>query len=248
VISLKKHLSVSNVVSCLALFLALTGAAYAASLGKGSVKSKNIAKGAVTSPKLKNGAVTSAKLANGAVITAKLANGSVFSAKVANGAIVSAKLGGGAVTSGKIADGSVIESKLATNSVTGGKIANNAVSSAKLANGSVATGKLAKEAVTGEKLAPALLGQLVRNVTYVTETSANDPTDSKTVTATCPTGRQVTGGGARVTGANTKTVISESAPFISAENKRTGWVASAREVEAEASNWAVVAYAICAEL
>ncbi|MGH2985140.1 MAG: hypothetical protein ACRDLO_00435, partial [Solirubrobacterales bacterium] len=46
---LASHLSYSRVVSTLALFLALGGGAYAISLGKNDVKSRNIAKGAVKS-------------------------------------------------------------------------------------------------------------------------------------------------------------------------------------------------------
>ena len=44
------HLTYSRVVSTLALFLALGGGAYAISLGKDDVKSRNIAKNAVKSP------------------------------------------------------------------------------------------------------------------------------------------------------------------------------------------------------
>jgi hypothetical protein len=51
-----------------------------------------------------------------------------------------------------------------------------------------------------------------------------------------------------VNGANTKVVVSESAPFVAGDGKHTGWVASAREVEAEAGNWSVTAFAVCAEL
>ena len=45
---MKKHLTPSTVISCIALFVALSGAAYAAGLAKNSVKTKNIANGAVT--------------------------------------------------------------------------------------------------------------------------------------------------------------------------------------------------------
>ena len=40
--------AVATVISCIALFVALSGAAYAATLGKNAVKTKNIANGAVT--------------------------------------------------------------------------------------------------------------------------------------------------------------------------------------------------------
>jgi hypothetical protein len=54
----------ANVVATLALFIALGGAAYAATqLPRNSVGVKQLKKNAVTTPKIKNGAVTGAKIA-----------------------------------------------------------------------------------------------------------------------------------------------------------------------------------------
>jgi hypothetical protein len=218
--SLKRHLTVANVLSCIALFVALSGAAYAATLGKNQVKAKNIAKEAVTSKKLKRGAVTSAKLAGGAVINGKLANG--------------------AVTNAKLANESVGSSKLAKNAVTVNKIGPEAVT----------TGKLGNESVTGGKVSASLLSQLLRNVTYVTETSPPSSVGSATVNATCPTGKEVLGGGVRINGdTDAKVVPFDSAPLLSGANGRIGWTAAAREIEAGTiKEWSVTAFAICAEL
>jgi hypothetical protein len=235
--SLRRHLSPANVLSCLALFMAVSGVAYAA-IGKNAVKSKNIAKNAVTTPKLKNGAVSAAKLKNGAVTSSKLANEAVVSAKLGAGSVRSVALGGGVVTTAKLKDGAA----------TGSKLANNAVGNAKLDADSVSTGKIQDGAVTGSKLAASFFAQLVKNVSYSDKESTSSNSDSKTITAECPTGKEVVGGGARALGANTKVVISESAPKIDPDGKRTGWIASAREVEEETESWSVVAYAICAEL
>jgi hypothetical protein len=57
---IRQHLTFANVVSVIALFVALGGGAYA--LGRGDVKTRNIADGAVTKPKLHQGAVTSPKV------------------------------------------------------------------------------------------------------------------------------------------------------------------------------------------
>jgi hypothetical protein len=234
---LKKHLSPSTVISCVALFVALSGAAYAASLGKNAVKTKNIANGAVTVKKLKNASVTAAKIANGAVIGSKIANGAVGSAKLADGSVRSNALGGGVVTTGKIKDLSVTE----------GKLAGNAVTAAKISAGAVDTGKLGKEAVTGEKLAPSLLGQLVRNVVYVKKTSETTATSPKPLTADCPPGKQVLGGGARpVLGNSTEASITESTAVIDGEGKGTGWTAIA--AAGDAGTFAIEVVAICAEL
>ncbi len=86
---LRKHLTYSNVVGTLALFLVLTGAtAFAASqLGKNSVGSKQLKKNAVTAAKIKKNAVTTAKIKGDAVTGAKVNEstlGTVPSANLAN--------------------------------------------------------------------------------------------------------------------------------------------------------------------
>lgn len=218
---LSKHLTVANVISCMALFVALSGVAVAAkaTLTKNQVKATNIAKQAVTAPKLKNNAVISSKLATNSVIAAKIANGAVTAGKIANGAVRSGQLGGGVVTEGK------------------------------LKNGAVTNAKLAEGAISSSKIAPTLYAQMLKNVTYVTETGINDSETAKSVTATCPTGKQAIGGGVRINSPATVNVVpSESAPVTSATNVRVGWIAGGREFAAEAGNWQVVAYAICAEL
>lgn len=112
---LKRHLSVANVLSCMALFVALGGAAYAVSpLGNKSVKTRNLANGAVTTLKLRGGAVTPLKLRNGAVTSAKIAPGAVGSTQLAEGSVRSSDLGGGVVTEGKIKNGAVTGAKLSS--------------------------------------------------------------------------------------------------------------------------------------
>jgi len=228
---LKRHLTVANVLSCMALFVALSGVAYAANtLKKNQVKAKNIAKEAVTSPKLKNAGVTSSKLANGSVISVKLANGAVVNAKIANGSVTAAKLGNGAVTTQKIAKDAITANSIGTEAIT--------------------TGKLGNEAVTRAKVSNSVWAQLLKNVTYVTETSVNDSVATKSVTATCPVGKEALGGGVKINGGNTDGIVvpSESAPVVSATNSRVGWIAGGRETVGETAPWQVVAYAICAEL
>lgn len=66
--TIRKHLSFSNVVACLALFAALGGSAYAANK--------------IGTNQLKNNAVTTAKIKKNAVTTAKIKNGAVTGAKV----------------------------------------------------------------------------------------------------------------------------------------------------------------------
>ncbi len=105
-----KHLSPGTVIACIALFVALSGAAYAAK----TIKTQNLANGAVTAPKLRNGAVINAKLRNGAVTGAKIAPATIGSGQLANGSVRSGQLGGGVVTEAKIKDGAVSSKKLSS--------------------------------------------------------------------------------------------------------------------------------------
>ncbi|HET9197643.1 MAG TPA: hypothetical protein VFN92_05225 [Solirubrobacterales bacterium] len=217
--NLKRHLTVANVLSCMALFIALGGTAYAAvKLKPNQVKAVNIAKQAVTNAKLKSQAVTSGKIKNGGV--------------------VNADLGAGAVTG----------SKIAKEAVTGGALAKKAVTEAKLAPESVGTGKIDNEAITSAKISTATWKQLLKNVTYVTVTSGPQENAAKTMVALCPTGKEAIGGGFRVTGVNEDVVSNESAPEFNAAGARIGWSASARDLETKAGSWTLLAYAVCAEL
>jgi hypothetical protein len=239
---LNRHLSFANAISCIALFVALSGAAFAAktTLGNKAVKTRNLANGSVTTPKLRGGAVTSLKLRNGAVTGPKIAPGAVGSTQIANGAVRSAALGGGVVTEGKLKNGAVTETKLFNSAVTNSKIGPNAV----------ATGKIADGAVTSAKLATSLLTQLVKNVSYEFKASAlSDSSSPKSATAQCPSGKVAIGGGAKTTGTATKVALTESAPTApDGAGKRTGWTVTASELDTDGENWAVEAYVVCAEL
>jgi hypothetical protein len=73
---IRSRLTFANVISLIALFVALGGTGYAAiTLPKNSVTSKTIKKGAVTNAKLGKNAVTSSKVKNGSLLKADFANG-----------------------------------------------------------------------------------------------------------------------------------------------------------------------------
>lgn len=227
---LKRHLTVANVLSCTALFVALAGTAYAATkLGPGQVKSVNIASQAVTNAKIKTQAVTSGK--------------------IKNSGINSVDLGKEAVTNSKLAKKVVTNAKLGTEAVTTGKLAKKAVTANILGPEAVTNGKLGNESVSALKLAGSFYHQLLKNVQYVTETSANDSETEKSVTALCPPGKEAIGGGARINSpASVSVAVSGTYPLVAANNGRVGWIGTGHETPIEAGNWQVVAYAVCAEL
>jgi hypothetical protein len=217
--TLKRHLTVANVLSITAVFIALSATAVAATkLGAGQVKAVNIARQAVTNAKIKTQAVTSGKIKNGTVNALDL--------------------GAGQVT----------EEKIGTGAVTGKKIAKKAVSPRTIANEAVQTDKLANESIVASKISKSLYEQLVRNVAYESAQSASDSEPNKTATANCPSGKEAIGGGARLEGELAEVSLTGSYPFSSG-NSRTGWTAIAHETgTGQAGNWSIVAFVVCAEL
>lgn len=217
---LKRHLNVATVLSFAALFMALSGAAYAATamLPKKSVKTAHLANGSVTTLKLRNGAVTNLKLRNGAVTGVKIAPATIGSSQLANGSVRSGQLGGGVVTEGKIK------------------------------NGAVTANKIGDGAVTSGKLASSFLGQLVRNVTYESATGPTNTEQSKTITANCPTGKLAIAGGVRLNGELAGVAVTGSTPSV-VGSQRTGWSGFAHESSGGPfDDWSIEAFVVCAEL
>jgi hypothetical protein len=90
---LRKRLTFSNVVSCLALFLALSAGSYAAiKLPANSVGAKQLKSKAVSSAKLGSNSVTSPKIAALAVTGPKIAADAVDGSKVKDGALTGADI------------------------------------------------------------------------------------------------------------------------------------------------------------
>jgi len=216
---LKRHLTVANVLSCTALFVALGGAAYAAvKIPPNAIKARNIANQAVTNPKIKREAVTSGKIRNGGVNAVDL--------------------GAGQVTS----------EKLGTGAVTGKKIAKKAVSERTIANEAVTIGKIGKEAVDASKISTSLWAQLVRNVAYFNSSSVTNDEANKTATIECPKGKEAIGGGVRLEGELASVAVTGSYP-VSSGNSRTGWSGVAHETGGGPfGDWSIVAFVVCAEL
>lgn len=131
---LRPKLTYSNVIATIALFLALGGAAIAASLPKNSVGTKQLKRGAVTTGKLGKGAVRAGKLAPKSVVAGKLGANAVLPGNIVNGAITTAKIGNGAVIAASIKNGVVTTNKLANEAVTAAKLGKGAVTPAKLSD------------------------------------------------------------------------------------------------------------------
>ena len=171
---LRPHLTYSNAIATIALFVALGGAAVAAGLPKGSVGPRQLKRGAVTTKALRRAAVRSGKLAPKSVIAGKLGPGAVLAGNLANGAVTTAKIANGAVIARSIKNSVVTTNKLNNNAVTTQKLADGSVTNPILANGSVTPGKLSDE--FGPIVATLKSGQTLRGVFDVggSETGASE--------------------------------------------------------------------------
>jgi hypothetical protein len=83
----------------------------------------------------------------------------------------------------------------------------------------------------------------VSGIQIVVVTSASS-SSGKSITATCPAGKTIVGGGGSTSTSNA--ALTESAPGALIGGKATTWIAEAEEINSNSSNWTVTAQAICA--
>jgi hypothetical protein len=134
----RKRLTYANVMSSVAIFLVLGGAAVAAArLPANSVGAGQIQKSAVRTGKLAPEAVRAGKLAKNAVTTDRLREESVATQSIAKLAVNTSRISNKGVKTGKLENESVTSGKLGNEAVTGAKLANGAVGQQKLSSNSV---------------------------------------------------------------------------------------------------------------
>jgi hypothetical protein len=183
----------------------------------------------------------------GAAVSQAPPNNSVGTSQLKNDAVTSPKIKGGAVQSSEIKDGAVAANDLHNDSVTNAKIGKNAVTATEVKDHSLlavdfAVGQLPR----GPQGPPGPAGPAgpgVGGLERRADQTQTDSTNSKSTTATCPSGKRVLGGGARVTGdAAAQVTISESFPDSSLDR----WNAVARESDPTDATWQLSVYALCA--
>jgi hypothetical protein len=104
----RKRISPALVISCVALFVALTGSAIAAGvLGPNTVRSPQIVNGSIRNADLHDGLIGASKISPGAVTEAAIADNAVGSTKVADGSLGEADLGPNSVGSSELQAGSI---------------------------------------------------------------------------------------------------------------------------------------------
>jgi len=142
------------VISCLALFLALTGSAFAVGIAKNSVRSAQIVDGTVRTVDLRDNAVNAQKIAPDSVGSEEIAENAVSSPEVAPDSLTNQDLGDASVTSSEVADQSLTANDLGPNSVASSELAGvtvrtNTTNVTKEASGSVSVNCAVGEQVLG---------------------------------------------------------------------------------------------------
>lgn len=142
------------VISCVALFLALTGSALAVGLAKNSVRSPQIVDGAIRSVDLRDNSVKAEKIAPDAVGGEEIAENAVESPEVAPDSLTNQDLGAASVASSEVADQSLTAEDLGPDSVAASELGTvtvrtNSTTVANGANGGVSVACAAAEQVLG---------------------------------------------------------------------------------------------------
>jgi trimeric autotransporter adhesin len=106
------RVSPALILSCVALFVALSGSALAVGLAKNSVRSAQIVDGTVRTVDLKDAAVTGTKIGPEAVGATQIAANAVSSGKVADQSLTADDLGADSVGSSEIQAGAIRSSEL----------------------------------------------------------------------------------------------------------------------------------------
>ncbi|MET8356356.1 hypothetical protein [Micromonospora sp. NPDC005171] len=122
-------------------------------------------------------------------------------------------------------------------------------------NGGVATaptavtvGAYETEAFAGNwsVTAYAICANPVPGLVRVTTTSVSNSTDFRSVTATCPLGKVLTGAGYELNGVTGEGIVDDFRPNGGPATAPTSAASGAYEEDAFAGNWSDTAYAICA--
>ena len=127
--------------------------------------------------------------------------------------------------------------QLKTNAVTSIKVKNGSLLRADFRAGQIPAGPTGPAGPAGAQGAPGTSG-----LQTVFTTSAINSTTTRTLTATCPSGKTALGGGVAVT-PTTATEVAITASYLA---NSTTWTASAQEVNAQAVSWGLNVVVVCA--
>jgi len=202
-------------ISCVALFLALAGTAFAAP--KFLVRSAQIVDATVRTVDLRDNAVTSPKIADATVTATDLGTDSVGSDEIAKDAVNSDEIAKDAVKTDEIAANAVASSEVADQSLTQDDLGPDSVGSSELQAGSVRSSEL---------------GPIIQ----VSNSTAIAAGANGSVTANCPAGTTVISGGAQPANFGVE--------MTSSLRSGNGWLYQAKNNSGGASTLTVFAYCL----
>jgi hypothetical protein len=163
-------------ISCVALFLALVGTAFAAP--KLAVRSAQIVDATIRTVDLRDNAVSSAKIADATVTAADLGTDSVGTEEIAENAVASPEVAPDSLTAADLGSASVASSEVADQSLTQDDLGPNSIGSSEIQAG----------AIRSSELGP---------IFQVSNDTAIEAGKNASVSAACPAGTTVISGGAR---------------------------------------------------
>ena len=134
---MRERLSYANVIATAALFLAFGGGAYAVSIGKNEVGSREIENAAVRSQEIKDDDVRAGDIEANAVGAAEVADGQLTGAEIADEAVSTADVLDGTLGGADLGDGSLSGADLEDETVTGADLEDETVTGADVADGSL---------------------------------------------------------------------------------------------------------------
>lgn len=206
------------IISCLALFMALTGSALAGGL---------VAKNSVRSPQIVDGTVRTVDLRDGSVQAGKIAPAAVDATKIAPNAVGPTQLAENSVSSVKVAPDSLTAQDLAANSVTSSEVADQSLTADDLAPNSVGTNELQASSVRAADLGP---------IVTVSETKPVAAGANVSVSVSCPAGSVDLSGGAQPANFGVE--------LTSTLKQGNGWLAQAKNNSGAASSLTAFAYCL----
>ena len=212
------------VISCVALFLALTGSALAA---KASIGSRQIVDGSVRTVDLRDSAVNSAKVADATITAQDLGTDSVGSDEIAKDAVKSDEIAENAVASPEVAPDSLTAGDLGAASVTSSEVADQSLTQDDLGPNSVGSSELQAGSVRASELGPIIQ---VSNSTGIAA-GANGG-----VSVDCPAGTTVISGGAQPANFGVE--------MTSSLRSGNGWLYQAKNNNGAPSTLTVFAYCL----
>jgi hypothetical protein len=200
----RRHLTYSNVISTLALFLVIAGGtAIAAGIPRNSVSSKTVKNGSLASLDLKDGkGVQGVDVVDGSLTGADVADGSLLGADIGDGAVANADLADKAVNSAKVLNSSLKGDDVADNSLTG--ISINESSLGPVPN-AVNTSQLG-----GRAPSSFLASSIYRKESVPDEGTTNGVDETQTTELACDPGDTLLSGGP--TSIEATTTLLESTP------------------------------------